>query len=182
MKMLRDRQSKDKKGSPPAVCLVNPKYRHNVGASIRAASCFGVNQVWYSGSRIDIKDGERLPREERMKDYNKVELINEDYFLDRFADCTPIAIELRPGSEYLHEFDWSTAPNPVLLFGPEDGSIPRGYLRLCHRFIVIPSHHCVNLSAAVYLTLYSRFTQLNKENMPPIQDLLQEEREWTTNV
>ena len=29
-------------------------------------------------------------------------------------------------------------------------------LKHCHRFIVIPSRHCVNLAAAVYLVLYDR--------------------------
>ena len=36
-------------GIAPAVALVDPKFPHNVGAAVRAASCYGVRQVWFSG-------------------------------------------------------------------------------------------------------------------------------------
>jgi hypothetical protein len=32
-------------GIAPAVALVDPKFSHNVGAAVRAASCYGVRQV-----------------------------------------------------------------------------------------------------------------------------------------
>lgn len=41
-------------GITPAVALVNPKFPHNVGAAVRAASCFGVSQVWYTGDRVSM--------------------------------------------------------------------------------------------------------------------------------
>ena len=60
-------------GIAPAVALVDPKFPHNVGAAVRAASCYGVRQVWFSGDRVRL-DGakrQRLPREERMRGYKK---------------------------------------------------------------------------------------------------------------
>lgn len=36
----------------PAIILINPKYPHNVGQVVRLASCYGIQQVWYSGSRV----------------------------------------------------------------------------------------------------------------------------------
>jgi hypothetical protein len=33
---------------------------------------------------------------------------------------------------------------------PKDGSLDRAILGLCHRFVVIPTRHGTNLSAAVY--------------------------------
>lgn len=44
----------------------------------------------------------------------------------------------------------------MYLFGPEDGSLDRAILGLCHRFVVIPTRHCTNLAAAVYTVLYDR--------------------------
>ena len=41
-------------------------------------------------------------------------------------------------------------------FGPEDGSIDQVTRRFCHRFVMIPTKHCTNLAAAVYLVLYDR--------------------------
>jgi tRNA C32,U32 (ribose-2'-O)-methylase TrmJ len=46
--------------------------------------------------------------------------------------------------------------NAVYVFGPEDGSIPPVFRRHCHRFVSIPSKHCLNLAAAVYIVLYDR--------------------------
>ena len=58
-------------GRPPAVALIDPKYPHNVGAALRACSCWGIRQLWWTGARVtlDVPRGERLPREERMKGY-----------------------------------------------------------------------------------------------------------------
>lgn len=152
-------------GEVPSVALINPKYPHNVGAALRAASCFGFQQVWYTGNRVslDPKRGQRLPREERMKGYQDVDLIQYDYIFDQFPpDVVPVAVELRPNSEQLPDF---IHPDKALyVFGPEDGSIPQVCLRHCHRFVVIPTRHCVNLAAAVYLMMYDRRV---KENWKP---------------
>lgn len=159
---------KGKFGRPPAVLLVNPKYPHNVGAVVRAASCYGIGQVWYTGNRVpldvpkDLGNGPhheakakwRLPREERMRGYSDVSLFQNDRPLDQFKDVTPVAIEMRPNAEPLTTFEHPE--NPLYVFGPEDGSIDQVYLRFCHRFVVIPSRHCLNLSAAVYTVLYDR--------------------------
>lgn len=150
-----------KEGVTPSVALVNPRFPHNVGAAVRAASCFGVRQVWFTGERVrlamDLK--RRLPREERMKGFRDVELRHFDEFLDQFGDAVPVAVELRPGSESLPAFEHPE--KAVYVFGPEDGSVPAAVLSRCHRFVAIPTRHCVNLSSAVYLVLYDRLVKQN---------------------
>lgn len=167
-------------GIAPAIALCNPKYPHNVGAAIRAASCFGIKQVYYSGDRIQIKEGERIPREERMKGYKEVELIQYDYFFDQFPKgVTPVAIEIKPGSEMLPTFEHPE--NPLYVFGPEDGSIPSTVLRHCHRLVTIPTYHCTNLSAAVYIVLYDRAMKRQLAGIDPIMTsdgMLKEHRGW----
>lgn len=143
-------------GQVPAVALVNPKYPHNVGAAVRAASCYGIRQVWFSGSRVtlDGSKAHRLPREERMRGYAEVEIRNGDYFFDAFTDAVPVAVELRDSAESLITFQHPH--NALYVFGPEDGSLGRATLARCHRFVVIPMRHCANLSSAVYTVLYDR--------------------------
>lgn len=147
-------------GVAPAVVLLNPRFPHNVGAAVRAASCFGIQQVWFTGSRVSfaLQGMKRLPREERMKGFRDVELRQYDPFFDQFEGVTPVAVELRPNAEALPAF--SHPENAVYIFGPEDGSIHPSILSRCHRFVVIPTRHCVNLAAAVYLVLYDRQTKL----------------------
>jgi len=167
-----------KTGKTPAIALVNPKFPHNVGSAIRAASCFGAKQVWFTGNRVQLDGKKRLPREERMKDYKDVDMIQYDQFFDQFpSDVVPVAIELRPNSETLPMFEH---PEKALyVFGPEDGSLSGTHLSRCHRFVVIPTRHCVNLSAAVYLVLYDRFMKENPT--ATLQDVLKENRHSMSN-
>jgi tRNA C32,U32 (ribose-2'-O)-methylase TrmJ len=66
--------------------LIDPKYPHNVGAAVRAASCYGIGQVWFTGDRVQLV-GERrfrLPREERMRGYQDVDMRHSDSVFDAF--------------------------------------------------------------------------------------------------
>jgi tRNA(Leu) C34 or U34 (ribose-2'-O)-methylase TrmL len=169
-------------GIAPAIILSNPKYAHNVAHTIRAASCFGISQVWYTGSRVamDLEEKKRLPREERMKGYKDVELINYDYPFEQFPEAIPVAIELRPHAENLLEFEHPE--NAVYVFGPEDGDL--GYVEKSHshRFVYIPTYFCTNLSAAVYIVLYDRKMKryLNGQEDPMhISQVIKEERIWS---
>jgi len=142
-------------GVVPALALIDTKYAENLGKILRLASCYGLKQCWYTGNRIKLAEGERLPREERMKGYKDVELIQNDYPFDCFPeDVTPIAIEVRENSEPLFTFEHPK--NALYVFGPEDGSIPQTVLRHCHRFVVIPTRHCLNLATAVSTVLWDR--------------------------
>jgi tRNA(Leu) C34 or U34 (ribose-2'-O)-methylase TrmL len=163
-------------GITPAVILENPKYPHNVGAAIRAASCFGIKQIWYSGNRMDAALMEtyrkRLPREERMKGYKEVELIGYDYPFDVFKNAVPVAVEIR--KDFISLPDFNHPENAVYVFGPEDGSISKVFLKHCHHFVVIPSYHCLNLAAAVYTVLYDRTVKTG----PPFPSLREERGYW----
>jgi tRNA(Leu) C34 or U34 (ribose-2'-O)-methylase TrmL len=145
------------RGIAPAIALVNPKYPNNVGMVVRLASCYGLRQVWFTGGRVSLNpvSGERLPREERMKGYKEVQMIHYEYFFDQFpAETVPVAVEVRANSEPLHSFEHPD--NALYVFGPEDGSIPKVLLSHCHRFLVIPTRHCLNLATAVATVLWDR--------------------------
>jgi tRNA(Leu) C34 or U34 (ribose-2'-O)-methylase TrmL len=161
----------------PGVVLIDPKYPHNVGAAIRACSCFGVDALVWTGSRIQISQYERLPREERMKGYKRVQFLNYQRPLDLFGESTPVCVEVHDNSEPLTLFEHPA--NAVYIFGPEDGSVPQVIRRLCHRFVHIPAHFCLNLSAAVNVLLVHRLMtrQLaGKEPLLPLRDMLHELR------
>lgn len=145
-------------GKTPSILLTNPKYGKNVGMVLRLASCYGVEQVWYTGNRIEYEYGkkgkQRLPREERMKGYQDVQLIGYDYPFDQFKTVTPVAVEVKPNVEHLHYFEHPE--NPLYVFGPEDGEIDQVLLRHCHKFVIIPTRHCLNLATAVATVLWDR--------------------------
>lgn len=154
-------KNKQKEGEVPAIALVNPKYPANVGKAIRTASCFGIKQVWFTGNRVSLVADKkyRLPREERMKGYKEVELRQHDYFFNEYdrGKVTPVAVEVRNNSELLPDF--IHPENALYVFGPEDGSLTSVHLQHCHRFLVIPSKHCLNLAMAVSIVLYDRMAK-----------------------
>jgi tRNA(Leu) C34 or U34 (ribose-2'-O)-methylase TrmL len=169
--------SQEKQISPPAVILLDPKYPHNVGNAIRACACFGVRELWWTGCRIDTTLTRRLPREERMKGYRRVDWKNEEPWPYLPEDAVPVAVEVRRHSESLTVFEHPE--RAVYVFGPEDGSIPQGVLRLCHRFVHIPAHHCLNLAASVNVVLYDRRAKrqlAGLEPLLPLDEMLREHR------
>jgi tRNA(Leu) C34 or U34 (ribose-2'-O)-methylase TrmL len=144
--------------------LCEPKYAHNVAMVLRLASSYAFAQVWFTGDRmeIDLRENprkKRLPREERMRGYRDVELVNHARPLDLFpADVVPVAVEVRPRSESLRSFVHPA--RALYIFGPEDGSIPTPVIVRAHRFVVIPTRHCLNLATAVATVLWDRAAKL----------------------
>ena len=148
-------------GETPSVALINPKKADNVAKIVRLASCYGFKQVWWTGHRVelDLQSKKKLPREERMKGYQEVSMIQHEMFFDQFPrEVTPVAVEVRPNSESLYDF--VHPENPLYVFGPEDGSIPSMILSHCHRFVVIPTKHCLNLATAVATMMWDRSFKL----------------------
>lgn len=89
----------------PGVILIDPKYPHNVGATIRACSCFGAQSLAWTGSRIDVSKYWRPPREERMKGYKSAKFLNHPRPLEPFHDATPVCVEVHENSEPLTLFE-----------------------------------------------------------------------------
>lgn len=169
--MKRDMFSKkatETKGVTPAIVLINPKFPNNVGMVLRLASSFGVPQVWFTGTRVrvNLEGGDRLPREERMKGYGDVTLVNYDKPFDRFDGVEVIGVEVMPSAEPLYNFDHDR--NAVYVFGPEDGSLDKATRRHCHRFVVIPSRHCLNLATAVATVFYDRAAKRHAAGLDPV--------------
>lgn len=168
-------------GRTPAVILWNPKYGFNCGAAYRNCAAWGAEQLWIKGDRYEPDILQRLPREERMKVYKEeVALFRAERPFDYFApDIVPVAIEVMPTAEVLTN-DWLHPDNPVYVFGPEDGSLSGAVLAQCHRFVMLPARHCLNLANAVGSVLQHRMLQridLGLEPRRAAKDLLFEERE-----
>lgn len=76
---------------------------------------------------------------------------------------------MRPNAENLLFFEH---PDKVAyVFGPEDDSLTRDVLQLCHRFVFIPTHYCLNLAAAINVVLYDRRVKAMTKGIEPILPL-----------
>lgn len=149
-----------------SVILQDVKYPHNLAAAIRACACFGVDQLLWTGERFSFTEGERLPREERMKGYSDVKVLATERPFDhvdrvsadqRTSRSVKVCVELMPTSAPLTRFTHPEHATYVL--GPEDGYVNQAFRGLCHVFVYIPSYHCLNLAAALNVVLAHRMMQ-----------------------
>ena len=145
------------------IALSNPKSPTNVGSIMRAAGCYSVNSVFYTGTRYD-----------RAKDFiTDTKKVHQDVPLINIDDlrkilplgCTPVAIELVEGARSLPEY---THPDRALyIFGPEDGSLDKDIRDWCEDVVYVPTNGCMNLAATVNLVLYDRLAKgLNTRSGP----------------
>lgn len=164
--------------------LINPKFPHNVGGAVRAAACYDALSVTWTGKRVTLDaTNKRLPREERLRAYRHIDMVINDRPFDALPpDVVPVAIEVRETSEQLPAFEHPE--HAAYVFGPEDGSIPSVLLRHCHRFVIVPSLHCMNLAATVNVVLYDRLMKRQLAGLDPIVPtarVLDEQRGWEIN-
>lgn len=153
----------DQKPITVSVVLERVKYPHNLAAAIRAAACFNAQAVLWTGGRFFFSDGERLPREERMKGYQHV-----------------VVAETQAPMNWLGQKARDISAVPVC--GPEDGGVSGGLRTMCHHFVKIPAKHCLNLAAAVNVVLCHRHMQMVERGIEEPYDVAEAEARGLIDV
>lgn len=142
-----------------AVGLCNPKSPANVGAVLRAAGCYGVEHIYYTGTRFTMASKYQTDPQQISK---KVQLQEVDSFVPlRSKHQKLICIELVEGAVPLPQFEHPE--NALYIFGPEDGSAPQSVVDAADAVVYIPTIGCMNLAATVNVLLYDRMAKLNAQ-------------------
>ena len=135
--------------------LFNPKTPENVGSVMRAAGCYGVHSVFYTGKRYDF--AKQFCTDTKSKHLD-IPLISVDDLESTVPlDCVPIAVELVAGAKSL--VDFKHPPRAFYIFGPEDNSLKKKITNFCRDTIYIPTDGCMNLAATVNVILYDRLAK-----------------------
>lgn len=135
--------------------LHNPKSPVNVGSVMRAAGCYGVNSVFYTGKRYDLA---KPFNTDTQKSYEALPLIAVDDLKCIIPlGCVPVAVELIKGAKPLPAY--KHPPRAFYIFGPEDGSLRKNITSYCSDTIYIPTTGCMNLAATVNVVLYDRLAK-----------------------
>lgn len=139
--------------------LINPKSALNMGSILRAAGCFHVSSIFYTGQRINYAMTQRTDTHNHA---SHTALIGCD---DLLAFCPKgaikVAVELADNATLLPDFVHPR--NAYYLFGPEDGSLNQTLLNQCESAVYIPSFGCLNLAASVNVLLYDRMAKLHRQ-------------------
>mgnify|MGYP000329898779 FL=1 len=139
------------------ICLTNPKSPTNVGGILRAAGCFGADQIFYTGNRYDIA---KKHSTDTQKVADNIRFKHVECFLAEKPDDVPlICVDLVEGATPLPEF-----PHPekaFYVFGPEDGSIKQDIIDQADHVVFMPTVGSLNLAASVNVLLYDRKAKSN---------------------
>jgi tRNA(Leu) C34 or U34 (ribose-2'-O)-methylase TrmL len=137
------------------VGLSNPKSPANVGSVMRAAGCYGVDGVRYSGKRYDRAMQYQTDTHNAA---SKIPLERVNSLIDNISPGIKIVcVEFALGATSLPEF--IHPPQALYLFGPEDGSLSQEILDQADAVVYIPTVGCMNLAATVNVVLYDRLAK-----------------------
>lgn len=164
------------KKSNVVIALSNPKSPTNVGAVLRAAGCYRVDAVFYTGERY--ARAARFNTDTKTVSKN-IPLIGVDSLLTNVDEHKKIVcIELVEGATPLPQF---THPdNACYVFGPEDGTLDQATIDSADAIVYIPTVGCMNLAATVNVVLYDR---LAKSSAMVVGDaLIRQSRDTNNNL
>jgi tRNA(Leu) C34 or U34 (ribose-2'-O)-methylase TrmL len=138
--------------------LTNPKSPTNVGSVMRAAGCFDIAGVYYTGERFQRAMKFNTDTKSAT---NKIPLLHATNFNTQVtAEVKTVVIELVEGATALPEF---VHPEHVIyIFGPEDGSVSQATVDEADHVVYLPTIGCLNLAATVNIVLYDRMAKQRK--------------------
>lgn len=138
-----------------AIGLINPKSPDNVGAVLRAAGCYGVGTVYYTGTRFERAAKYQLDTKQRSE---TIVLTGVSSLLEhRQSEQALVCVELAEGAIPLPAFQHPE--HALYVFGPEDGSIDQALIDAADAVVYVPTIGCMNLAATVNVLLYDRLAK-----------------------
>lgn len=119
---------------------------------MRAAGCFGVDAVFYTGTRHDRAASFHTDTKNRTL---SIPLQNVECLLDAVPDgMAVVCVELAEGAMPLTGFQHPG--DAFYVFGPEDGTLSQAVIDKADAVVYIPTLSCLNLAATVNVVLYDR--------------------------
>jgi len=156
--------------------LINPKSASNVGAVMRAAGCYGVDAVIYTGTRYDraVKFNTDTKDRHLTIPLTSVESILTAAPENRKIVCVELVVGAVPLPDYQHP------DNAIYIFGSEDGTISQDIIDRADAVVYVPTVGCMNLAGAVNVVLYDRLAKSGLKRAG--DDLIRSSRDTNNRV
>lgn len=146
--------------------LTNPKSPSNVGAVMRAAGCYCVDQVLYTGKRYanaakfsgdkhntDTKNArDKIPLKP-ADDFENIQTLRVLLPESTKIICVDLVEDATPLPHFQHP------EKAFYIFGPEDGTISQNMINNADEVVYVPTVGCMNLAASVNVLLYDRLAK-----------------------
>jgi len=149
-----------------SIGLTNPKSPSNVGAVMRAAGCYSVDQVLYTGHRYAhaAKYVDKKNNTDTKNARDKIPLLALESFenITKQLKTLPqgtkvVCVDLVEGATPLPHFEHPD--QAFYIFGPEDGTIAQKIINSADSVVYMPTVGCMNLAASVNVLLYDRLAK-----------------------
>lgn len=138
-----------------AIGVEHGKTAMNVGTLWRSAYLLGASFIFTVGRRY------RKQSSDTLKTWRHVPLLHFDTLDDLCAhiphDCLLVGVEMHPDAIPLHEV--SHPERAVYLLGAEDHGLTNEAVDRCHRLVVLPGEHSMNVAVAGSIVMYDRYTR-----------------------
>lgn len=135
-----------------AIGIEHGKNAINVGTLWRSANILGAAFIFTVGRRYKRQSSDTL------KTWRHIPLFHFDTLTDLREhlphDCLMVGVELDPSATPLAEFDHPE--RAVYMLGAEDHGLTREAMETCHRLVVLPGEHSMNVSVAGSIVMYDR--------------------------
>ena len=146
---------KELQDKPLVIGLIDPKSPSNVGAVMRAAGCYQVDAVVYSGLRYDKAvrfntDTKKVTSRIPLQHIDDLQALQTN---GRKLICVDLVEGATPLPEFIHP------ENAIYVFGPEDSSVSQELVDRADAVVYVPPHGCMNLAASVNVLLYDRMAK-----------------------
>jgi len=171
--------------------LTNPKSPSNVGAVMRAAGCYCVDQVLYTGQRYanaakyngskhntDTKNAhEKIPLK-AAGDFENIEYLRAELPENTKIICVDLVEGATPLPHFQHP------EQAIYIFGPEDGTISQSVINKADGVVYVPTVGCMNLAASVNVLLYDRLAKslVNSNQIDSDNVLIKKSRDTNNKV
>jgi len=159
-----------------SIGLINPKSAENVGSILRAAGCFGVSSVFFTGNRYRYAKAFRTDTQNNADKIPTIGVEDLRQVVPQGATC--VAVELVEGATPLPHYQHPQ--NAFYVFGPEDGSLKKDTLSWCDHVVYLPTTGCLNLAATANILLYDRM--LKQKEIITGDHLIRQSRDNNNNV
>lgn len=126
-----------------------------MGSILRAAGCYSVDSIYYTGERYARAKSFATDTKDAGSNISVKNVANIQECTDQ--NLINVAIELVEGATPLPHFQHPD--NARYIFGPEDGSLPQQLLDQCEHVVYVPTKGCMNLAATVNVLLYDRMAK-----------------------
>ena len=169
------------KNTHVSIGLTNPQSPTNVGVVMRAAGCYQVDSVFYTGRRYAKAAKFHT---DTHNSSSKIPLTGVDSLLEALdgeaidGEAKVVCVELVEGATSLPEF--VHPDKAIYIFGPEDGTIEQKVVDKAHAVVYVPTVGCMNLAATVNVLLYDRLAK--SKNSIASDELIRSSRDINNHV